>query len=397
MSKNIVLCLDGTWNGPDVKTPKEGATPTNVQKLFEGLSGSAPLLPTDNEKELTFPNGPSVLQVAKYIHGVGNTTNFLAHQFEGIFGNGTIARIVRGYTYLSRNYLPGDSIYIVGFSRGAYTARALAGFVVNQGLLDWQNMGLVPESATSYSAGIAAWQQYRNSLPAESGVLHKLAGYITDFSDRIAMGNTPAPPQKFVPDIPISAVGVWDTVGSLGVPDLKDENGTVIRKDVFEFVDTSLNPAVARGFHAIAVDERRVDFTPTLWDARDGVLQVLFPGAHADVGGGYAITESGLSNCTLVWMANQLSVAGVLLANLVVASPDPRAIAHQPWAGTVFKTAPREFPPTLRLSQRVLQRLIDPPVPLEHGNAESYRPQNLLNSYVKYDWSGPAAHTEVEA
>jgi uncharacterized protein (DUF2235 family) len=396
MSKNIVLCLDGTWNGPDVKTPKEGATPTNVQKLFEGLSGSAPLLSNDNEKEVAFPAAAEALQIAKYIHGIGNTTNVLAHKFEGAFGSGTIARIVRGYTFLSRNYLPGDRIYIVGFSRGAYTARALAGFVALKGLLDWHGMELVAETATSYSAGIAAWQQYRNSLPTQSGILRRLAGYVTDISDRIAIGNTPSPPLKFVTAVPIAAVGVWDTVGALGIPALKDENGTLIRKDEFDFADTSLNPAVARGFHAIAVDERRLDYTPTLWDVRDGVLQVLFPGAHADVGGGYAINESGLSNCALAWMANQLSVAGVLLANLVVGATDARAISHQPWAGVPFATASREFPPTLHLSQRVLQRISDPPVPLEHGNPASYRPQNLLHNYIKDDWSGPAVHALVE-
>jgi uncharacterized protein (DUF2235 family) len=398
MAKNIVLCLDGTWNGPDEKDPAGGSTPTNVQKVFEGLSGSALLGSTENEKEVSFANEQgSVVQVAKYIHGVGDTSNVLRQKVQGAFGLGLIARIVRGYTYLSRQFQPGDHIYILGFSRGAYTARALAGFVVSKGLLDWTAMKLVAESAISYSAGITAWQKYKESLHCDDpGLLHTLAECVTNISDRLAIGVAPVPPLKFVSHIPILAAGVWETVGSLGIPDISAADGTLIRKDVFEFADTALSSAVANGFHAVAVDEQRVDFTPTLWDAREGVVQVLFPGAHSDVGGGYPPDESGLSNCALVWMANRLSAAGVLFADLAAGLPNPSGVAHQPWSGPLFKTAPREFPPMLELSQRVLQRLAGGPVPVEHGTAQAYRPQNLLNSYIKYDWSGPAPHAQVD-
>jgi uncharacterized protein (DUF2235 family) len=398
MSKNIVVCLDGTWNGPDQKDPTSAATPTNVQKIFEGLSGSAALSPTDNEKEASFADAQgAVVQVAKYIHGVGDTSNVLAQKAQGAFGLGLIARIVRGYTYLSRQYRPGDHIYILGFSRGAYTARALAGFVAGKGLLDWTAMKLVAESATSYSAGVTAWQQYKQSLHCDNpGLLHMLAECVTDISDRLAMGMGPVPALQFVSNIPICAVGVWETVGALGIPNIYAADNTLIRKDEFEFADTGLSPAVSNGFHAVAVDEQRVDFTPTLWDTRDSVVQVLFPGAHADVGGGYPSTQSGLSNCALAWMAKRLSAAGVLFANFVAGEPNPSDIAHQPWIGAPYETAPREFPPTLELSQRVLQRLAGGPVPIEKGIAQVYRPQNLLNSYIKYDWSGPAAHTQVD-
>ncbi|MCP3711422.1 DUF2235 domain-containing protein [Paraburkholderia sp. CNPSo 3274] len=143
MSKNIVLCLDGTWNGPNPQNRTGGLTPTNVEKLFENLKGSAPLGPNDNELEIAAPESAGEpAQVAKYIHGVGNGDNPLDKVAGGAVGLGLIARIVRGYTYLSRQYQPGDKIYIVGFSRGAYTARSLAGFVTNKGLLDWTTMGL---------------------------------------------------------------------------------------------------------------------------------------------------------------------------------------------------------------------------------------------------------------
>jgi uncharacterized protein (DUF2235 family) len=400
MSKNIVICLDGTWNGPDRKDPSSGFTPTNVQKVFEDLSGSAPLGPTENEKEVSFTDAVgSVVQVAKYIHGVGDTSNVLAEKAEGAFGLGLIARIARGYTYLSRQYQPGDHIYILGFSRGAYTARALAGFVAGKGLLDWAAMQLVAGSKPSYSAGIAAWQQYKKSLHCnDPGILHTLAECFTDVADKLEMGMGPMPPLKFVIPVPVLAVGVWETVGALGIPDFGIAAGKPIRRDVFEFADTALSGSVANGFHAVAVDEQRVDFTPTLWDTREGVVQVLFPGAHSDVGGGYASDQSGLSSCALIWMAARLSAVGLLLANLTLGKPNPLDIAHQPWTepGAKFVTAQREFPPTLGLSQRVLQRIAGGALQVQSAPNQPYRPQNLLNSYIKLDWTGPAPHTQVE-
>lgn len=399
MPKNIVLCLDGTWNGPDAKAKDGSATPTNVQKLFESLKGSAALQATDNEKEiLADADGSLPAQAAKYIHGVGDTNNPLAKAAEGATGAGLVARLVRGYTYLSRLYQPGDAIHILGFSRGAYTARALAGFVVRQGLLDWQGMQLQAGSEQSYSAGLAAWGQYKSSVnEGKSSMLHSLAMALTDLHDRFELGLHPAPALRFVSDVEVQSVAVWDTVGALGLPDLQEQDGTEVRKDVFEFADTALSGRVRQGFHAIAVDERRVDFTPTLWDARDGVIQVLFAGAHADVGGGYPVAESGLSNGPMVWMARQLASAGVRFESLPAGTPDALAVQHQPWAGAPYATASRHFGPGLKLSQRLLQRMMAPAVPVEGQAAAAYRPANLVNSYVMLDWSGPAPHVEVVA
>lgn len=397
MSKSIIICLDGTWNGPDEKDPAGAATPTNVQQLFEGLSGSGPLGPTANEQEVTFADEHgTVLQAAKYIHGVGDASNVLAHEVQGAFGLGLIGRIVRGYTYLSRMYQPGDLIYVVGFSRGAYTARALAGFVVGKGLLNWSAMNLAASSPSSYIAGIAAWQQYKAALHSDDpGLLHTLAGYVTDISDRLAIGTARVPPLQFSASVPIATVAVWETVGALGIPDIQAGDGTLVRKDLFEFADTALSPAVSQGLHAVAVDEQRVDFTPTLWDTRGGVVQVLFPGAHADVGGGYAPNESGLANGALAWMATRLSAAGVLLANFVAPPPNPLDIAHQPWVGTPYATALREFPTTLQLSVRVLQRVAGGAVAVQGAASQLYRPPNLLNGYLKPDWSGPIENVQV--
>jgi uncharacterized protein (DUF2235 family) len=403
MGKNVILCLDGTWNGPNSKDKDGNQTPTNVQKLFEALSGSGALGPTDNEKEFTLAAaaGADTSQVGKYIHGVGDSSNVLAHAVEGAVGLGLVARVIRGYTYLSRVYVPGDNVFILGFSRGAYTARALAGFVTHQGLLDWNAMKLDAGSQESYSAGLAAWTQYKKAIYQGKGsVLQDLSQVVSDLRDSFDLGLHPAPKLQFVGNVGITAVGVWDTVGALGIPDIEEKDGSAVRVDVFQFCDSVLNASVAHGFHAVAVDEQRVDFTPSLWDVRDGVVQVLFPGAHADIGGGYPLTESGLSNGGLAWMARQVASVGAQFDHMPAGEADATAIQHQPWADGALKmkTGPRQFPPGMRLSQRVLQRLAAGKVPVQLGTDGGvvYRPKNLSNSYLMLDWSGAAPHVVVE-
>src|SRR6185312_5909827 len=130
MPKQILYCADGTWNGPgDQNDPSDIDSPssaepqqdgvTNVVKLFSNLAGQATpetlALRNEQEKVLTDPSG-ATLQVAKYMHGVGDTSNAICHILGGVFGIGVIARIVRGFTFISRHYQPGDAIHIVGFS-----------------------------------------------------------------------------------------------------------------------------------------------------------------------------------------------------------------------------------------------------------------------------------------
>jgi uncharacterized protein (DUF2235 family) len=404
MGKNIVLCLDGTWNGPNALDKTGNLTPTNVQKLFEALKGSAPLAAADQEKEIAWPAaaGASTLQAAKYIHGIGDTDNALARAAEGATGLGLVARVVRGYTYLSRLYAPGDRIFITGFSRGAYTARALAGFVTRQGLLDWNAMKLDAGSETSYSAGLAAWQVYKTAIYQNDGnILHQLAQVVTDLHDRLDLALHPSPPLKFVQGVGIAAVGVWDTVGALGIPVIVETDGSAVRRDVFQFCDTALSAKVGLGLHAVAVDEQRVDFTPTLWDARDGVVQVLFPGAHTDVGGGNTLAESGLSDGPLAWMAKQLAAAGVQFTALPTGTVDAISVQHQPWIGgdVPYQLGPRQFASGLRLSHGVLQRAAARNVLLEHGPAPgvTYRPKNMVSHYLVADWSGAAPDVVIEA
>lgn len=377
MAKNIVFCADGTWNGPGQPDTRPAERQwTNVFKMFLNLAGldsvQSALFADEQERELRL-NG-NLVQIAKYLHGVGDSDNFIAKALGGGFGEGLIARIVRGYTFVSRNYEAGDKIYLVGFSRGAYTARALAGLISAKGLLS-PDIATADDKVGAYRNGAAVWYQWRQqTLDGDKDLLGHLQEFARDLPHFLF---EPPEPAKLTPVPPIEAVAVWDTVGSYGVPQF-DEHGQVV--DAFRFADTELSSNVKFGRHAISIDERRGNFTPSLWTKRDGIVQVLFPGAHADVGGGYVTEESGLSDGALIWLTGQLQKLGVEFADkpFITATPNPLGIGHQPWTEMPWIGLPsdaRAFqqPPDLYLAQTVLDRIADA------GLNPAYLPANLQN------------------
>jgi hypothetical protein len=411
MSKNIVFCADGTWNGPaEPDSDDKSACATNVFKLFLNLAGvDTPgtfLLEKEQERTLSV-NGGTLQQVAKYLCGVGDSDNFLVKAMGGALGAGLIARIVRGYTFVSRKYVAGDKIFLIGFSRGAYTARALAGLIAAKGLLDATKLDLSIKEA-AYRWGAAVWYQYRRAaLQANAGLLGQLENRVVDLPGFL---DKPPPSDQLVsPPIPIEAVGVWDTVGSLGIPDYNlgtpHDNEDKVPVDVFQFADSKLSKVVNHGFHAIAVDEQRRDFTPTLWEPDPTrVIQVLFPGAHKDVGGGYPTTgnESGLSDRTLQWMTDQLKGLGVKFAEeqTIVPKPDATGVAHQPWLAPPFDrlpTGPRTFTreSNLALAQFVIDRMNARPVQAGPSlEPARYAPGNL-HAYLAGNAAAPGVTVET--
>jgi uncharacterized protein (DUF2235 family) len=358
--KNIVFCADGTWNGPgEPDTDPKDLQWTNVFKTYLNLAGTDSPESTRfaNEQEREYIVDGKTLQIAKYLHGVGDSDNFLVKALGGGFGEGLIARIVRGYTFVSRNYQPGDKIYLIGFSRGAYTARSLAGLISAKGLLP-PNVATEDEKEDAYRKGSAVWYEWRQeSLEKANKPLVHLQEWAQDlphflFDRSASVGLVQAP---------IEAVAVWDTVGAYGIPEFDAHQEAV---DSFAFADLKLSDNVKFGLHAISIDEQRGNFTPTLWADRDGIVQVLFPGAHADVGGGYKATESGLSDGAFVWMTGKLKKLGVLYAATptVTVAPDAFIKSHEPWTELPWsrlRFAPRVFaaPPTLGLAQTVLDRI----------------------------------------
>jgi uncharacterized protein (DUF2235 family) len=223
--------------------------------------------------------------VTYYGQGVG-TGNVVDRFSGGAFGRGLEENIHDAYRFLIANYEPGDEIYIFGFSRGAYTARSLGGMIRKCGVLKREAVG-----------------EYHNALE-----LYRSAAVKADDPPALAFrekhslcGREP---------VAIQLIGVWDTVGALGIP-LRGLRW-VTRKD-YQFHDTELSQSVKFAYHALAIDEHRGPFEPTLWMAKakpgQTIEQVWFCGAHSDVGGGYP--ERGLSDLALDWMIAKARGAGL--------------------------------------------------------------------------------------
>jgi len=260
--KRIAFCADGTWDGK--------SNNTNVFKLFNALLVTSDQLPF-------------------YDSGVGSDGNQIEKLLGGAFGDGLFQKVKDGYTKIAHVYESGDEIFLFGFSRGAYTARSVAGMIAACGL-----------PTKSFDDGLVdtAFNAYRNKDQRQA----LLTG--------LAQCNLEAPC--------IRMVGVWDTVGSLGIPAIF---GGVSHID-YGFLDTGLNPNIKNAFQALAIDERRREFPPTLWPNTPApgqrVEQVWFCGVHCDVGGGYAPDNSDagttLSDITLGWMMTQAVGLGVAIA-----------------------------------------------------------------------------------
>ena len=220
MAKIILIQKDGIWNKPIEEIDQDTDAPSNVFKLFNLLAGKQGdgihfnmATGRISEYEKNYIVDTQTVQIAKYINGVGNSSVKLNRILGGAFGFGLIERIARGYTFISRNYVEGDKIFIVGFSRGAYTARALAGLIANKGLLARKfNQG----EAESYDMAIRAWYSYRNGIQ-QTAYRNNFQNLLTAFTSikNFLLQNTLSD-SDFIQNVPVEAVAVWDTVGALG-------------------------------------------------------------------------------------------------------------------------------------------------------------------------------------
>jgi hypothetical protein len=240
-----------------------------------------------------------------YIAGVGTSGGKLKRLYEGSTGAGLTKDLGQGYRWLAENYHPGDKIYFFGFSRGSYTARSLAGMIGSIGLMDLTGNTLskngrrkAAKSAMDVYKGYKK-KQFRN--PDGGTIVPDKKKYLEYFRDADA--------------VPIQFLGVWDTVGALGIPDdlgfWKFAFGNAAK---YKFHDTRLGKIVKNACHAVAIDEHRVDFRPTLWTdigahAGQNIEQVWFTGVHGDIGGSYA--DTGLGDLTLKWMMQAAKKAGL--------------------------------------------------------------------------------------
>jgi glutathione S-transferase len=354
----LVVCLDGTGQIKVQVNP----WPTNISRMFDTIGGVS--VDAGNGSFETTVAGPPAF-TAKYIPGVGTQGDPVLKLLGNAFGDGIAEPIVRGYTFLSRNYAPGDDIILTGFSRGATAARALAGLIVNQGLLDSSRYAPTDKTA-AYLRAIGAWYAYRQpkgNLVGQIGL-----GIISGTLGQPVPTLTAA---DFTPPPPIRAVGVFDTVSSLGLPLPTFGAAGIGTTFDFSILDTSLHPDIAAGFHALAADETRDLFSPTFWAARAGVVQQIFPGCHSDVGGGFP--HHGLSDAALDWMLNQLGSVGLVYDTGRLGgadgdrgfAPSPLDIAQNDGATPPFVFTPRSaraFPAGAAVpSQSLLDRTKGPP------------------------------------
>ncbi|KAL8861658.1 MAG: hypothetical protein Q9178_001859 [Gyalolechia marmorata] len=286
--KRLIACCDGTWLDSTMglmnnKLP----VPSNVTRISHAIKAKS---------------GDGVAQIVFYQPGVGTEGGIVSRVVGGATGEGLSGNIRETYAFLANNYSNGDEIFLLGFSRGAFTARSVAGLIAAAGLLTKSGL---PDLAEIFKD----FQQRRNPnyRPANPDIPFPNKPSANDPRYRETLereGLTRL-------GISVKVVGVWDTVGSLGIPRV----GWLSRLGLqskstkeFLFYDTSLDNCIENAYQALALDENRSAFSPAVWEKLQGnttnLRQVWFPGVHSNIGGGYP--DQGLANITLAWMMSQL-------------------------------------------------------------------------------------------
>jgi hypothetical protein len=314
---NLVVCCDGTWNTAEQR--HDGVpVPTNVVRLYNALADES--------------NG--VTQLKYYHPGVGTEAGWWDRTMGGATGKGLDANIMSAYHWLCRHYQAKADIYLFGFSRGAYTVRSLTGMIARCGLLKLDKVK--PDEVWSRVEQVFQ-RGYRDRSETISD--WKKRGWAFHGS-------------KQSTEIPIHLVGVWDTVGALGIPNDLGILNLLDASDEHMFHDTTLGTSIRHARHAVALDEIRASFQPTLWTGNHpDVKQVWFPGVHCDVGGGYR--ETGLSDSSLQWMIDEAKALGLSFDAAMEEQirPDPRGVLHDSYTD-MFKLLPNQPRSAPRLDGR---------------------------------------------
>lgn len=313
--KRIAVFCDGTWNSPD------RLDWTHVVNLYNAV---------DQEADV---------QIAHYFPGVGTETsnagffgNLMNRIGGGAFGWGLEHNIKQAYAYVCKVYEPDDEILIFGFSRGAYTARSLAGMIRKCGILEDYSSSALRDAFKLYKT---AGDDNRPDSPGVRAIRKlKSPRFATSEAERAQRNDNSSV-------VKISYIGVWDTVGSLGIPSVLLGRIASFWNKKYEFHDTDLSSMVQSARHALALDERRAFFVPSPWDNLDNsdagpglnagdtsenrpFQQLWFVGDHGIVGG--TGDSASLSAITLEWIAEGAKRAGMTLradANIPAVDPNP--------------------------------------------------------------------------
>lgn len=346
----LVVFLDGTWNEPDDNT--------NVTRL----------------KDLTIDDGTD--QIVKYVEGVG--TRLTERIRGGAFGKGLSRNLREAYEWLVQHYRDGDEIFLFGFSRGAYTARTLAGMIARCGLLTPNASMTVPEVFERYREGKAATP------------LHRLEWKVRD-------GDSLSPDDQRLVDssrrVDIEFIGVWDTVGALGVPFGRIRGWS---RSSFSFHNTYPSTLYKNMFHAVAIDEHRKAFDATLWTGfqekgkefeplnDDQTLeQRWFVGDHGDVGG-----SGSLALLPLRWIQENAAARGLTYTGLVEVPADTILTEH----GDSFATFAFGLYRIIKLNRRHRRKIGRPPRKTSSKAGFSHTINETIDASVFERWRRDPAY-----
>lgn len=345
----IAIFADGTWNKMDAADRG-----TNVVKLCNA---------TVNDR--------SRGQVTAYDAGVGS--RWYNRIRGGAFGIGISQNIKDCYAALVKEWKGhDDEIFLFGFSRGAYTVRSLAGLIGFVGIV--REEGAIDQAYDFY-------RDMKKIAPKTEEDRKKLDPKRKAEFDRFRQAHVRDSDQR----ARIRMIGVWDTVGALGIP--QSWLNEHLNPFPHEFHDTSLGGNVENAYHAVSIDEKRKAFRPTLWDPDPRVRQVCFAGVHSDVGGGYP-DHRQLGDITLVWMAENAQRHGLLLDSARLprlTGEEPYGQQHESWtaAWRVVRRYDREWTGRLCLHRSVRQRF---EAPSGKFKPHPYAPAKITPPWEGFDW-----------
>jgi Uncharacterized alpha/beta hydrolase domain (DUF2235) len=285
--KRLIVTCDGTWLDSDNGLVNgQMQPPSNVSRIGWAM------------KETSRDGIP---QVVHYQAGVGSIGGAVSRAVGGATGAGLKENVREAYSYIAINWREGDEIFLIGFSRGAFTARSVAGMIGSLGLLTRAGLPHFSEIFEDFEHRYD--DRYVSKFPNDP--FPEKGPFNQDYVNELARRGLTRP------NVLIKAVAVWDTVGSLGIPRISwlERIGLQSRNmHYYTFYDTRLHPCIENAFQALALDEHRAPFSPALWEKRDGdrtnLKQVWFPGVHSNVGGGY--DDQDIANITLAWMMSRL-------------------------------------------------------------------------------------------
>ncbi|KAH0359222.1 hypothetical protein KCU65_g10073, partial [Aureobasidium melanogenum] len=253
--KKIIICCDGTWQSA---VSGEKNSPSNVTRLARSINRVAE------------QDGKVWQQIVWYDSGIGTTSGWLGKKLEGAIGAGIEGNIIEAYNFVVLNWSPGDQVLCFGFSRGAYTARSIAGLISDIGICEPRQLQDFHEIWQAYKSndqrhrfqGSDVYYDYIDGIlaadedqPDEPG--YRNSGYKWKTRPR---GDWAISPESK----DIEVVGVYDTVGALGFPEVLGYR-MQWGPDKHGYHNVKLNPNIKNAFQALALDERRKAFSPTLW------------------------------------------------------------------------------------------------------------------------------------